>query len=1654
MNAILNALRHPLAERFAWSLLHLIWQGTAVALLLGGVLWLLRRRSANTRYLTAGLSLLALPGLLALTFAWNPRPIAKDDADAEQNQLVSGGRPSALHVPAQTKRTPGEPAESNTPASKVLQPNLGIDNVTAPDGDRRGRSPEPQPVLIEPESGAVTTNTAFEDPAKPQAEGWQDRLANSVSPWLPEIVGAWIVGLCAISVWHFLGWLTLRRLRRNGVEPVSDSALTTLSRLRNRLGIRLPVELLQSSRVCVPAMFGCLKPVILLPGSVITGLTAQQLEAVLAHELAHIRRHDYFCNLVQTAIETLLFFHPAVWWISRRIRIEREHCCDDVALALTNDPLLYAQSLTRVEELRHQPASPQPALTVAASGGSLLDRVCRILGTPRHKAPQRGRVIGVTGATGLIAMAAALALLLPGLVSESPAVTAGTSVAPGDDDVPSTRLGDLTVLHVLKIADLKSGATLPLGNGEHRFDDIPDYLKGRRFTRRGGYQGILRFRVEKAQRVYFAVYGADWGGGGNDSGGWKKELVTRQQLKKQGWRVAGKLVGEHTLIDGNRLAWIVYTRECKAGETFAIRTHKYQAPILFSAKLKADGGEKTKPIPKPAKPIDLGRRRVRIELNPGDTTPGGLYTVGPYGKQFGQAPDAKNLYLMRRSGKVPAGNLQLVGRVPNRILTGAKFETVAFERTGKTITLRIRYVHPWPEGSFGSQAAYFRARLPQWMEQSTLPPGTYNVRVEFEDFRRTREGKAVRDSDRKRPAVAPMNCRLVVPAKGVFAEIWKLVNAAVDMKPNAVLRGPRAKSDQNPTGLEFGPILKLTGQDRDRANFTKDHRFFGAGVNALVKGRKTWAVCSLLDHPNVDARIHAARGLKTLADPHSVPALLAAAKANNHIVAGSENATLHMIYRIALKSALVRITGQQLTPKGLKVTTTVKGMRRVIRSDDDPKNAAFGENVDFAAVERWLQTVFLTDSAARKSTNGVLKQLTSAADRGKLTDIYEKIRAGKPVKRDELAHVYPLEKMPPRDTAGNLEAWFKEYRNTEFRVTDKDNNWLLFRSRQVNDLDRMWVDRIERRGNEFIITMSRAVWNGFYTVNMTYHDLHALNLGKLSAGKYTAKWIINRSSIKKLDDRGQPKVIEAAKSRAVELKTEFEVHSAKKDKTTPATGKAGGTVYEDKARGFRLTIPKGWSATPASYAVQHYRDVFLCINSRGNKALRVVDQRSGDTVEYSPRTVAAQLTPGTVYLDLAYFEGPGGRRNVKGKPDTVDADLSPLLKQSPWKKVAGGKFSKAVLSFIKGERAWHFYAYIREPAAPSARAQAESVLRSFRFTGTQPKQPGNAGEQEKSSQKLDKAVQRGLKYLSSVQTRSGAWQTGDRKESVALTALAVRAFLAAGHKPGKGKYGKAVDRAVQWLLKQTRRTPAGIRFKTDSSQMYEHAICTMVLAELIGHLDKKRADACRLLVRSGVALIANAQDVKKAAMHTGGWRYKPTSRDSDLSVTGWQLQALWAAREAGIKVDKKRFAAAADFLKRCATRDGGFSYQAGRGNAGNVRTGIAILSLSLCGRQKSVEVTAGIRYLAARPIRIHNSHYYCGVYYAFAGLKRIGGKPWTAFRTAARKELLDAQRGDGSWRDRSRIGSDYATAMAILALCVERARLPMFGKPAKEKTAP
>jgi len=199
----------------------------------------------------------------------------------------------------------------------------------------------------------------------------------AIEPILPWVVLAWFGGVVALSLRLASGGLMTRQLGRVGTSSVPDACVEAVARLAARLRISRPVRVLGSAVVQVPAVIGWLRPMILLPASALTGLTPLQLDALLAHELAHVRRYDYVANLLQSVVETLLFYHPAAWWVSQQVREEREHCCDDLAVAVCGDAHFYATALLSMERLRVTP--PAFALAAAGRGGTLMGRIQRLV---------------------------------------------------------------------------------------------------------------------------------------------------------------------------------------------------------------------------------------------------------------------------------------------------------------------------------------------------------------------------------------------------------------------------------------------------------------------------------------------------------------------------------------------------------------------------------------------------------------------------------------------------------------------------------------------------------------------------------------------------------------------------------------------------------------------------------------------------------------------------------------------------------------------------------------------------------------------------------------------------------------------------------------------------------------------------------------------------------------------------------------------------------------------------------------------------------------------------------------------------------------------------------------------------------------------------
>lgn len=284
-------------DTVAWSLIHSLWQGLGIALLLAAILrWL---GSSQTRYVAACVALLGMLAAPVATFLWL--------------------RHSALAVTAQFHG----PLANPTLASSVVSAAHHI----------------------------------------------------SLDPFLPWITAAWLIGVALLSTRWIISWAWLQLRVRSSSPAVPQQIRSCVAALRAQLQVSRDVLVRSADWLASPAVTGWIRPTLLIPASALTGLAPDQLEALLAHELAHIRRCDYLLNLIQTAIETLLFYHPAVWWISARIRAERENCCDDIALSVCGDRLVYASALVALEETR----GPSIEMALAVGGAPLKTRIRRIL---------------------------------------------------------------------------------------------------------------------------------------------------------------------------------------------------------------------------------------------------------------------------------------------------------------------------------------------------------------------------------------------------------------------------------------------------------------------------------------------------------------------------------------------------------------------------------------------------------------------------------------------------------------------------------------------------------------------------------------------------------------------------------------------------------------------------------------------------------------------------------------------------------------------------------------------------------------------------------------------------------------------------------------------------------------------------------------------------------------------------------------------------------------------------------------------------------------------------------------------------------------------------------------------------------------------------
>jgi Zn-dependent protease with chaperone function len=251
-----------------------------------------------------------------------------------------------------------------------------------------------------------------------------------VSPvWVPLVPALWMAGVAVLSLRLLGGWVLTRSLARRAVTVVPPAIDAAAREMARRLELQRAVAILESAAVTVPTLVGWLRPVVLLPAAALSGLSPAQLQAILAHELAHVRRHDYLVNLLQSMVETLLFYHPAVWWVSAQVRAEREHSCDDLAVQVCGDRLVYVSALAELTTIERR------QFALAATDGSLLQRVKRILGRQdvRELPPSWGALVlclvlgGGAGTYDLTTRAAESQQPVPPAVPVAPATPAPPS---------------------------------------------------------------------------------------------------------------------------------------------------------------------------------------------------------------------------------------------------------------------------------------------------------------------------------------------------------------------------------------------------------------------------------------------------------------------------------------------------------------------------------------------------------------------------------------------------------------------------------------------------------------------------------------------------------------------------------------------------------------------------------------------------------------------------------------------------------------------------------------------------------------------------------------------------------------------------------------------------------------------------------------------------------------------------------------------------------------------------------------------------------------------------------------------------------------------------------------------------------------------------
>jgi beta-lactamase regulating signal transducer with metallopeptidase domain len=336
-----------------WTLLHFCWQGTAVALAYGAVDRMTSRATSKTRYVVALAALTLMPMVVIGTFAEEIRIATPSLVNRTTVQVISG-------------------------------PLIGA---------------RPRAILHE-----IPLSSSLEEPGD-----WFAMRAERLLPWVD---GLWMVGVFLLAIRSLGGWWQLENVRRRARRMVPQEVERGFWRICKQVQVGRQVALRVSDEVISPLAMGVWRVTVILPMSAVMGLSREELEAVMAHELGHVRRWDYLWNLLQTAVESVLFFHPAVWWLSRTVRERREVCCDEIAVRSCAGAAIYARALLRLEE--HRTVQLRLAMALQGCDGLLLARVRNVLGEGMATESRMRSGVTVASAGALL-----MALLLGPKVGEA-----------------------------------------------------------------------------------------------------------------------------------------------------------------------------------------------------------------------------------------------------------------------------------------------------------------------------------------------------------------------------------------------------------------------------------------------------------------------------------------------------------------------------------------------------------------------------------------------------------------------------------------------------------------------------------------------------------------------------------------------------------------------------------------------------------------------------------------------------------------------------------------------------------------------------------------------------------------------------------------------------------------------------------------------------------------------------------------------------------------------------------------------------------------------------------------------------------------------------------------------------------------------------------